>query len=105
MDGGERHALGVCEHHLLLAHLAAAVAAPSHAAAVDVHGLLLVAEAGSQRLVELLLVALGVGLVDPVLLGPLKLLVGAEEPAERRRRVADVESHGHIHRHDWAGHR
>lgn len=99
MDGGERHALRVCKHHLLLADL---VVAPAHAAVV-IRRLLLVAEAGPQRFVELLVVAAGGGLVDPVL-GPLQLLVGAEEASERRRRVADVESHRNVHRHHWARH-
>lgn len=100
VDGGERHALRVGKHHLLLANLVVAVAAH---AAVIVRRSLLVAEAGPQRFVELLLVAAGGGLVDPVL-GPVQLFVGAEETSERRRGVADVESHSYIHWHHWAGH-
>lgn len=98
MDDGERHALCVCKHHLLLAGLAVV---PGHAVTVI---FLLVAEAGSQRFVELLFAVMGAGPVHPVL-GPLQVLVVAEEASKRRRRMADVEPHSHIHRHYWAGHR
>lgn len=98
VDGGEWHALHVSKHHPLLVSLVV----PADAIAVT-HHFLLGAETGSQGFVQLLVVAAGGGLVDPVF-GPLQLLIGAEETSQGRRWVAYVESHSHVHRHYWARH-